>query len=42
VNPRIGAPFLANPRLTIGRREIGSYDGGIRNGREAIFFGASL
>jgi hypothetical protein len=38
----IGVPFRANPRLTIGRREIESYDGGIRNSQEAIFFGVSL
>jgi hypothetical protein len=38
----LGVPFRANPRFTLGWREIESFDGGIRNGQDAIFLGLSL
>lgn len=38
----LGVPIRANPRFTLGRREIESNDGGLRNGQEAVFIGFSL
>lgn len=38
----LGVSYRANPRFEIGRREIRSYDNGIRDGQEAWYFSLSI
>jgi hypothetical protein len=38
----LGVPFQANPRLSLGTREIEAQDNGFRDGQNAFFFSVSL